>query len=153
MLDRIAGRPETWPPELVSSDLPVFKEEPPLDGQYESIVGRPETWPPGTFDQNPNHPPPTISALEPPSAALGDPSFTLHIKGGLFTPGSVIVWNGSDEPTTFVSWTEVTTQVNMATAEVAMAIPVAVRGANGLTGAPVMFDLQEPAGRESRRRR
>ena len=43
-----------------------------------------------------------------------------------FTPETEIVWNGSPEPTTYVSQTELTTGVNMATAEVAMTIPVAV---------------------------
>src|SRR5678816_2221276 len=56
---------------------------------------------------------PTTTALVPSSAKLGDPSFTLHVQGTGFVPGSVILWNGSPEPTTFVSATELTTLVNM----------------------------------------
>ena len=64
--------------------------------------------------------PPVVTALEPDTAVLGTPSFTIHVHGTGFTAASVIVWNGSDELTTVVSATEVTTGVNMATASVAM---------------------------------
>lgn len=68
-----------------------------------------------------------VTRLEPDQVALGSPSFTLHVQGTGFALDSVIVWNGSDEPTTVVSATELTTSVNMATAVVAMTLPVAVR--------------------------
>jgi IPT/TIG domain len=87
--------------------------------------------------------PPTVTSLVPPSAKLGDPSFTLHVHGTNFRADAQIVWNGSPEPTTFVSPTEVTTMVNMATASVAMAIPVAVSIGGGLVVSNAMnFDLQ-----------
>ncbi|MET0996769.1 MAG: hypothetical protein ABWY20_23095 [Mycobacterium sp.] len=70
---------------------------------------------------------PVVTALVPDTAAIGSPSFTLHVHGTGFAPDAVIVWNGSDEPTTVVSATEVTTEVNMATATAAVAVPVAVR--------------------------
>jgi hypothetical protein len=71
--------------------------------------------------------PPVVTALEPSTAVLGSPSFTIHVHGTGFLADSVIVWNGSDEVTTVVSTTEVTTGVNMATAAVATTLPVAVR--------------------------
>jgi hypothetical protein len=77
-------------------------------------------------------PPPLLTALDPMTAALGDPSFTLRVTGEGFVPNAVILWNGGAEPTTVVSATEVTTEVNLATASVAMPIPIQVR--NGLGG-------------------
>lgn len=68
-----------------------------------------------------------LTALVPDTVALGEPDFTLSVEGTGFTPASEILWNGSPEPTTFVSETEVTTGVNMATAGVAIEIPVAVK--------------------------
>src|SRR4029453_16429414 len=72
-------------------------------------------------------PAPVVAALEPDTAALGDPSFTVRVLGTDFAADAVIVWNGGDEVTTYVSATELTTGVNMATVTVAIAVPVAVR--------------------------
>lgn len=60
--------------------------------------------------------PPILGALVPETAPIGAPSFTLHVVGTAVSPfkaGDVIVFNGFDEPTTFVSATELTTGVNM----------------------------------------
>jgi hypothetical protein len=86
-------------------------------------------------------PTPTLDSLTPATAMLGDPNFTLHCLGTNFTPDTKILWNGSEEPTVFVSETELTTDVNMATATVAAPIPVAVRGPSGGVTAPLIFDL------------
>ena len=88
-------------------------------------------------------PPFELTALEPASAVLGSSSFTLRVLGTGFTPESVIVWNGVDEVTTYVTATELTTGVNMATAEVAMTLPVAVR--NGIETTPALSFAFLPA--------
>jgi len=89
---------------------------------------------------------PTATSLVPPSAKIGDPNFTLHVHGTGFVAGSVILWNGSPEPTTFVSATELTTLVNMATAQVPLAIPVAVEVISGVVTNSLTFDLQPASG-------
>jgi hypothetical protein len=71
-------------------------------------------------------PPPVLSSLVPATAAIGDPNFTLQVVGTGFQPSDVILWNGAPEPTTFVSATELTTGVNMATAQAAITLPVSV---------------------------
>ena len=76
-------------------------------------------------------PPPVIASLVPATAALGAPNFTLHVMGTGFQSHDVILWNGAPEPTTFVSPTELTTLVNMATAQAAITLPVSVRPAVG----------------------
>jgi hypothetical protein len=95
-------------------------------------------------------PAPTVESLNPPSAALGDPNFTLHVLGSGFTPDSVIVWNGGEEITTVVGTTEATTEVDMSTATVAMPIPVLVRNAGGDSNA-LSFDLIDPVQQSTRR--
>jgi hypothetical protein len=91
-------------------------------------------------------PPPTVTALEPATAAIGQPSFTLHVRGTGFVPGAVIVFNGYDEPTALVSATEVTTGVNMTVWTAPSApLPVLVRNANGKSSAPLTFTFTAAA--------
>jgi len=85
--------------------------------------------------------PPVLTSLTPSTAALGAASFTLHVNGTGFRAGMSILWNGSPEPTTFVSATELTTAVNMATAIVAMPIPVSVRTLAGQDSNVLTFTL------------
>lgn len=91
--------------------------------------------------------PPGVDALVPATAALGDPSFTLHVQGSGFKPTSQILWNGSPEPTVFVSEFELTTGVNMDTAHHAVDIPVAVLNGN-VASNPLTFELTEAATRK-----
>jgi hypothetical protein len=79
--------------------------------------------------------PPVVTALTPPTAALGSPSFTLQVLGTGFALDAVIVWNGSDEATTVVSAKKVTTGVDMTTATVAGPVPVAVRNGDVVSNA------------------
>ena len=81
---------------------------------------------------------PVITAVVPSTVALGAPDFTVSVTGTGFTPDSVIVWNGLDEPTTVVSDTEVTTGVNMAVWLAPATVPVAVR-AGGTLSDPASF--------------
>jgi hypothetical protein len=94
--------------------------------------------------------PPEIEALEPPTAAIGQPSFTLHVRGKGFTPESVIFWNDGAEPTTFVSDTELTTGVNMETAQFPIPIPIVVKNADGTLSNEAIFTLTEASARGRR---
>ena len=92
------------------------------------------------WSATPIAPPPVVTALEPATVAIGSPSFTIHVRGSGFAPGSVIVFNGFDEPTTVVSPTEVTTGVNMAVWTAPSApLPVAVRHADGTLSNALTF--------------
>jgi hypothetical protein len=90
-------------------------------------------------------PAPVVTALEPDTVVLGSPSFTIRVLGTGFALDAVIVWNGSDEVTTYESATELTTGVNMATAMVAIAVSVAVRNGDGTLSNEVMFTFTEAA--------
>ncbi|HEX4945114.1 MAG TPA: hypothetical protein VFZ34_00435 [Blastocatellia bacterium] len=63
-----------------------------------------------------NNPAPTITTLDPPSTFNTLPAFTLTVNGtGFVGPnGSIVRWNGSDRPTTFVSVTRLTAQISAA---------------------------------------
>jgi len=76
---------------------------------------------------------PTVTSLNPATAVVGAPNFTVHVIGTQFDPLAVILWNGSPEPTTRVSATELTTEVNMASVTGAYTVQVGV-----LSGAGVM---------------
>jgi hypothetical protein len=84
---------------------------------------------------------PSLTSLNPSQAALGSPSFTLHVMGTGFDSGSKIFWNGSEEITTFVSDTELTTEVDMSTAVVAVDIPVSVESGTGEVSNVMTFSL------------
>ena len=56
------------------------------------------------------NPVPAVSALTPATVPTG-PALTLIVTGSGFSQGSVVRWNGSDRPTTFVSTTQLTAAI------------------------------------------
>lgn len=61
--------------------------------------------------QNPNPVPFVNQPLVPTAVAPGGPDFTLTVNGAGFVPESVVRWNGSPRPTTFVSNTQLTAAI------------------------------------------
>ncbi|HEY2472373.1 MAG TPA: hypothetical protein VGI45_31590 [Terracidiphilus sp.] len=55
--------------------------------------------------------PPTLTSLNPNTSYNNVPSVALAANGAGFASGSVIVWNGTAMPTTFVSSTQLTTTI------------------------------------------
>lgn len=47
-----------------------------------------------------------VTSIEPAGANAGDPAFTLTVRGEGFSEDAVVQWAGQDQPTTFVSDTE-----------------------------------------------
>src|SRR5215469_7148571 len=80
-------------------------------------------------------PGPTISSLQPDQVFTGQSGFTLTVTGSGFTPQSVIEWNGSPRPTTYLSATGLTTQV--AASDVAQASTVQITVSNQAANTPV----------------
>ena len=87
--------------------------------------------------------PPVVTSLSPNTAVIGDVTFDVHVLGTGFTEESVIVFNGIDEPTTFVSNTELTTGVNMPLWTAPASVPVLVRNAT-VESNPVNFTFTNP---------
>jgi len=83
---------------------------------------------------------PVLTELSPNTAVIGIPSFTLHVLGTGFKAGDTIFFNNYQEPTTFVSETEVTTGVNMDTwSAPSNPLPVCVQNAAGQRSNELMF--------------
>ena|SRR5580765_1758568 len=85
---------------------------------------------------------PTVTSLTPSTAAVGDPSFTLSVKGTGFNPESIIIFNGFNENTIYVSDTEVTTGVDMSVWLAAAVCPVSVM-TNGVISDPMDFTFTD----------
>jgi hypothetical protein len=91
-----------------------------IDG--EPIGPTPEPEPP------PSDVAPVLDALSPDTAVAGDAAdITMIVEGEGFTPASVIVFNGLDEPTTFIDDTQVSTGVKPSLFVVPADCPVSVR--------------------------
>jgi hypothetical protein len=98
-------------------------------------------------------PPPTLDSLSPDTAVSGDPDFVLSCIGSGFTPKTIIKFGDHDEPTTFVSATEVTTGVKPSLFAPAV-VPVRTHN-GGLYTDPLDFTFLDPlaADQESARAR
>ncbi|MEP7274142.1 MAG: IPT/TIG domain-containing protein, partial [Acidobacteriota bacterium] len=57
------------------------------------------------------NPVPTVLSLNPVSATAGGPAFVLTVNGANFVAGAVVRWNGINQPTVFVSSTQLTAQI------------------------------------------
>jgi hypothetical protein len=81
---------------------------------------------------SPANPVPTISSLDPTSAAAGGAAFKLTVNGSNFTNSSVVRWNGSDRPTTFVSSSQLSASIGAS--DIANAGTATVTVFNGTPG-------------------
>jgi hypothetical protein len=70
---------------------------------------------------------PEVNELAPDTAVSGGPDVTMIVDGTGFTADSVIVFDGHDEPTTFISDTQVSTGVKPSLFVVPAECPVSVR--------------------------
>jgi IPT/TIG domain len=72
--------------------------------------------------------PPVIGSIVPSTRIVGQPGFTLTVKGSNFLSGAKVQWNGADRPTTFVSAAEL--HATITAADVATVKTVSVRVVN-----------------------
>jgi len=57
----------------------------------------------GIYTVSVRNPVPQITTIDPLTATAGDPGFTLTVTGNGFVDTSVVRWNGSNRPTTWIS--------------------------------------------------
>lgn len=88
--------------------------------------------------------PPVLTALAPTNAFVGGDDLTLYCIGENFTEESKIIFNGGEEPTTFVSASQLTTIVEPSSASGAWTVPVTIRTGDQ-ESAPQMFSFIEAA--------
>ena len=109
---------------------------------------RPGTNPPtGGQDQAP-----TIEALDPDEIEIGAADTILHVHGTGFTPQSVIHFAGHDEPTSFVSDSEITTGLKPSLWQEAVVVKCSVKNGTAESEEEEFEFLEaEPAARTSKR--
>jgi hypothetical protein len=86
---------------------------------------------------------PTVTSLSPNSSRVNGPDFTLTVVGTEFHPNSVILFNNEEKETTYVSLTEVTTDISPFTATGSFNAPVCVKNGN-LVSNSVVFRFIAP---------
>ncbi len=95
-----------------------------------------------------NNPVPSITAVSPSAVTAAGTAFTLTVSGTNFISRSVVRWNGSDRPTTFVSRTQLTAAIpasdvaSAGTANVTVASPAP---GGGISSA-LTFAINAPPG-------
>lgn len=92
---------------------------------------------------------PLLASLDPESMNVPGPDAPILVIGSGFTEESVIVWNGSDEETEFVSATKVRTTVRVSTVEAPLpfTLPVQVRNGEAESNELQFTFTQAPIGR------
>jgi hypothetical protein len=91
-------------------------------------------------------PAPSVTTLSPARAVAGTAAFTLNVSGAGFAPCSVVQWNGSSRPTTFVSATQLNaaiTAVDIAALGTAQVTVFTLPPGGGTSGA-VPFQIVAP---------
>jgi hypothetical protein len=87
---------------------------------------------------------PAVASLNPATVTVGDPAFELQVNGSGFNAGSVITWDGGDEPTTFVSATQLTTAIESTGALLPGTVSIAVRNAGGGVSGALPLTISAP---------
>lgn len=132
---------EAEPPQYPNAPLTYASAGGPLQGslvQGPKAAGGTDPAPPIPMDE----PLPVLDSIDPTEAAIGDADLTLTCRGSGFTLKSRIYFNNGEEPTTFVSETELTTTVRPSTASTPGSYPVQVRSSTAKSG-DQMFTFTE----------
>ena len=89
-------------------------------------------------------PAPVLSSLSPALVEAGGAGFTLTLTGSSFVPGSIIKWNSSNRPTTYISDTTLRTTVSAAeiAAPTTKTVQVFNPGAGGGLSATLQFNVR-----------
>ncbi len=122
---------------------------PSTAGAYEFRLyvndARAATSPPITVDPTVN-PTPSIQSLSPAAAAVGGAPFTLTVSGDKFVSASVVRWNGSNRPTTFVSATQLRATIGAAdiAAPGTALVSVSTPAPGGGESSSLTFAIQPP---------
>jgi len=93
-----------------------------------------------------NNPVPAISSLSPATASAGGGAFTITLNGNNFVGVSVVKWNGTALPTTFVSATQLTAQVPVSDVSTtgSASVTVANPAPGGGTSAAWTYPINNP---------
>ncbi len=85
-----------------------------------------------------------LISLSPSSAMAGDPAFTLSVTGTDFIDGAVVMWDGSDRPTTFVDSSLVEAEIGTDDLADGGTFQVSVRLPGGAVSNAMEFTVNNP---------
>src|ERR1017187_6419374 len=88
---------------------------------------------------------PSISGLNPGSSTASGPMFTIAVNGSGFVAGSIVQWNGSALPTTYVSGTQLTASVSANLIAGQRTASVTVLNPGGILSNAVTFTISAAA--------
>ena len=93
------------------------------------------------------NPTPTLNGITPASVMAGTGGLTLTVNGTGFVNSSVVSINGSERPTTFVSATQLTAQINATDIQAIGTFPITVfsPAPGGGSSLPITFTVNNPA--------
>ena len=103
-------------------------------------------------DVGSNVEPPVLASIDPDTATIADPEFTLTATGSDFEAASLIALNGADAATTFVDANTLTTSVNPALFA-AGDVAVTVRTGPSVSAADTLTLTEAGAAATSKKRR
>ena len=85
-----------------------------------------------------------LTSLQPSSAMAGDPAFVLTVQGADIADGAVVMWDGSDRPTTYVSSSRVDAQIAAADLADGKNVQVTIRNPGGEISNALTFTIDNP---------
>ena len=88
---------------------------------------------------------PTITALDPYTAVVSGPPFTLQVEGSGYVNETQVLWNGNALPTTFVDSSHLTATVGAAQLAAAGNVQVTAQAAGGFASNAETFAVAAPA--------
>ena len=93
-----------------------------------------------------DNPAPVLTTLSVSNTAAGGAGFSLGITGSGFDPASVVRWNGSDRPTTFVAATQLTVSIPATDIAAAGTVQITVLSPapGGGTSTALTFTINNP---------
>ena len=87
---------------------------------------------------------PAIADVSPASMDAAGPAFTLTVNGNNFDPGTVVHWNGTVRPTTYISSSQVTAQIPASDLQITgdfVTVLVTVTKSTGASSSAVAFTI------------
>jgi hypothetical protein len=87
---------------------------------------------------------PQLSSLEPAHASVGDPNFLLTVIGTDFAERSVVRWDGSNRPTTYITGSELDAEIAAADLTTGKFVKVTVGNPDGGLSNALLFSIDNP---------
>jgi outer membrane protein assembly factor BamB len=119
--------------------VPAFAISTP--GSSSVYVSGPTTGTSNTVSFTDTNSPIQLSSLSPSSAVASGPVFLLTVNGSQFGPQTMVLWNGSPQPTAVLSTTQLVATISAADVATAGSVPVSVSDPVAGRPSPLSFTV------------